>query len=222
VPESFKAGAWLLMVVLASVPARADATAVLPSPMPGYVPDLEEATCRLDPSGSWHLAGEAIAIRLAALDDARRAAYLRRAAGTESDPFAAKSVDGPAFVTFHVTVENGADGSLVFEPQRCWLRTASGQVRVPLDPVSAGSAYRLRDGELPPAYRPAIDTLFGSDVILRRGESAGGLLVYEGVRRRTKGFIVELHASTSDGEHRTCKAAYRREKKKDREKAESQ
>ena len=194
---------------------------VLPRPVPGFVPDPERATCRLDPSGAWFLPGDSVGLRLAPLDDALRVAYLKRAAGTESDPFAARSDGRPSFLTFHVTVENREHASLVFEPQRCWLRTNLGQVRVPLDAVSAGSAYRLRGGELPAAYRPAMETLLGGDEVLARAESAGGLLAYESVRPKTRSFVVELHASTGDGEHRTCRAAYRRETKKERKAREA-
>lgn len=192
----------------------------LPSPLPGFVPDPEQATCRLDPSGAWFLPGESVGLRLTPLDASLRAAYLKRAAGTDVDPFAAKSDDGPGFLTFHATVDNRGHAALVFEPQRCWLRTNGGQVRVPLDAVTAGSAYRMRGGEVPPAYMPALEVLFENDVVLRREESAGGLLVYEGIRPKTRWFVVELHASTGDGEHRTCRAAYRREKKKDRKAAQ--
>jgi hypothetical protein len=148
-------------------------------------------------------------VSLQLLDDAERRAYLQRATGRETDPFAAPAGAAPRFLTFVLLLEHTGEGRLVLEAQNCWLRGEGGLVLYPVGAEAAQAAYGVEGLEPAPAYAPALRAVLERSVVLEPGETVAGLLVYPSPKPRTKRFHVEVQLTTSSGDVVRMHAPYR-------------
>jgi hypothetical protein len=184
------------------------------SPLPGFEPDPEAAGQEPGEGGAWTFISGRVAARLTPLDDASRLAFLKDQAGAEIDPFAGRPGEPPPFITFHLVVANDSPDPVVFEPQKTWLVTNKGEVRVPLDRYAIGSAYRVAEAEMPPSYDAAAGALLSNEAVLARGQRVAGLLVYRPVKPKTRWFRVEIRMTDHEAGKIEFQAAYRKIKKK--------
>jgi hypothetical protein len=192
---------------IAALVAAAALCASLAAAPASWEPAPTPETSALE-GASWAVRTDAYVATLESLDDAQRWRYLRERAGAAADPFSAP--DGPGFLTFRLTLESRAAGTLVFDAGGTRLVTQDKTTRYPLDLPSIESAYGLLEREVPPAYRTIRGALFDGTVFLGSGQRAEGLLVFQGVSPRTRAFRIEVPLTTQDGSPGGLSAAYRR------------
>jgi len=170
-------------------------------PPGAFVPDASARGAPPLDGGVWTVDAPRYRARLALLDDASRARFLTTRTGSNTDPFRTPPRPGPpAFLTFLLQLENLGAEDLYFQPLLCPISTFKGEMRNPLDLSSIQTTYEMLDQQLPPAYAGVGKALFGDQVVLRKGESATGLLAYRTADLNTRSLRLEIHATTSSGE----------------------
>lgn len=203
----FAASSLVLLALLAPSPSRAKGPLLpfRPDPaVPGAPPLTGEA---------WSLATASASARLERIDDAARLAFIVEKTGFSIDPFAAGPDKARGFVNFRFDLENRSGGVVVFEAEGCRLVAGDHDARSPIDLPTLQSTYELFDRDMPPAFANVRKALFDGQVLLRPGEKASGLLVYQAVDPRAKVYRVEVSWSTADGSREGFEAPYRRPKK---------
>lgn len=156
--------------------------------------------------------GPGFTARVQRLDAAERQAYLRQVAGSPVDPFAGRPDEAPRYLTFLIQIQNDSDGSLVFQPQNCWLVTDKHEVLYPTGLEGLRTAHALVGVEMPPAYERSKPTVLEDSRTLEPGQSLAGLLVYQAPQPRTRGYRLDLQFATAAGEIVRLAAPYRRVK----------
>jgi hypothetical protein len=199
----------LLLAAALAPPATGAAKKEAPAPPGEFAPDAAAAGVPRIEGSTWILEADLFTARLAMLPDAARLAFIEQRAGSRVDPFGARDA---GFLTFLLEVESKAGGSLVLQPQRCRLITNLKEFGHPLDMPTLEASYALLDTELPPAYAVVRPALLDGEVVLPPGGQASGLLVYRGVKSKTRSFVVEILVTTPAGELAEFKVPYRRVK----------
>lgn len=170
------------------------------SPLPGYLPDPLDGSGRVNEDGAWVFSAGGISMRLSAVDEDGRWAWLERESGAMADPFGARGAGEPAYVSLLIELRNDSAGVVSFNPERIWLTAGGADIQRPLDLATMQSAYRMHDREMPPAYEKAGAALLQGDTLVRSGEHRVGLLVFRALEGRPDGFRVEIPLTTGDGD----------------------
>jgi hypothetical protein len=184
-----------------------------------FVPDVERETALGLEGATWIGSGPGYGVRLTALSDAERVAFLASAAGSGTDPFATRPGQRPRFLTFLLELDNGSTQEIAFNAQNCWLVTNRNEVLYPTGLARLGQDYRMLEREMPPAYARAGSAIVESSLILLPGQRHRGLLVYPQVHPKTRSYNVELQLTLGSGEVARIVAPYRRPRKSDGEPA---
>ena len=199
----------LTLLAASGCPAAAAAPVV-----PVYVPAPEtEGAPQLD-GDTWIGAGPLHSIRLTRIGDEARQAYIRKAVGSDTDPFASRPDQPEGYLTYLLQLANPGDAALIFNPGHCWLFTGN-EVRTPLGPADVSFSYQLADSGFPPAYEKAGQVLLHRMRVIEAGESLHGLLVYRAPKPSTRNFTVDVQLSLSTGDIVKFSAPYRRLTKKE-------
>ena len=163
------------------------------------VPDGERASEAALEGSTFVFENDAFRARLKQIDDAGRQAFFREKTDAVVDPFAADP-RSRGFVTFLLELESKTEGSLVFQPQNCQIKTNRTEIELPLDLPTIEASFSVMDREMPPAYRQVRPALFDGERVLRYGEKATGLLVFRGLDPKTRKLGVEIQLTTPRGE----------------------
>lgn len=193
--------------------AAAACREVCVTPLAGFEPDPEASGGELGGNGAWTFVSGTIAARLTPLDDAGRLAFLREETGAAADPFASRPGEPPPFITFHLVVANASPHPVSFEPQMTWLVPDKGSPRLPLDRITMGSAYRVAEADMPPAYEQASKALLSGVSTISHGGKVAGLLVFQPIGPKAKAFRVEIRLTDHMAESVDFHAAYRKTRK---------
>jgi hypothetical protein len=210
----------LLCALLAAVPAAPTVAAsssddglpppipTVPSPVPGYLPDPFAGTGTLTGSGAWVFAAGGVSMRLSALDEEGRWAWLQEQSGAHADPFGVRGGGEPNYVSLLVELRNDSAGVVAFNPDRIWLTAGGADIQRPLDLSTMQSAYRMYDREMPPAFERAGAALLQGNTLIQPGDQRVGLLVFRALEGRPKAFTVEIPLTTGAGDVVEFKAAW--------------
>jgi len=157
--------------------------------------------------------GTGYTARVQRIDEAERRAYLERVTGHPVDPFAAEPGRAPRYLTFLIEIRSDAAGSLVFQPQNCWLVTDRKEVLYPVGIDGLRTTYALSGLELGTAFEAAKPAVLEGSRTLEPGQALTGLLVYPVPRSRARRLTLDLQFATPDGEVVRLSAPYRRVKR---------
>lgn len=193
------------LLLIAFVPA-------LPSDsVRGFAPDTAKAGNATLHGKTWTEEGPGYALRLQAIDDAQRLAYIRHVTGHGIDPFASPPGRVSGFLSFVLEIENRGEGDISFNPQTCWMVTSRKRdLQSPFGLDRLSFEYSVSGRELPPAYRRVAPALLEQARTVSPGQSVSGLLIYKTVHPRTRWFHVDAVLSLPGGDIVRFSAPYRR------------
>lgn len=180
----------------------------VPSPVPGYLPDPYAGSGTLTDSGAWVFSAGGISMRLSALDDEGRWAWLRARSGAHADPFGVRGRGEPKYVALLVELRNDSAGVVAFNPDRIWLTAGGADIQRPLDQSTMQSAYRMHDREMPPAFERAAGAVLQGDTLVQPGGERVGLLVFRALEGKPKAFTLEIPLTTGAGDVVEFRAAW--------------
>jgi hypothetical protein len=177
-----------------------------------FVPDAARpGTMELDGT-TWTHDAPGLRVRVRRLDEGERQDYLRRVAGSHTDPFATAGDRPPRFATFLLEVDNRDQARLALHAESLWLVTEGDRIHHPVGLEQLAADYALVGDELPAAYEQVRPALVQGAWILSAGEKAAGLVVYPAVPPRTKRFRVDVQLTLANGDVVRVSAPYRRPK----------
>ena len=159
---------------------------------------------------TWTGLGPGFTLRLQALDETQRQAFIRRATGVATDPFATPTGQEPRFLTFLAELENNGAGTLVFRAPQCWLITNRNEHLSPIGMETLRSTYGVMGQSMSPAYERVGSAFLPTAHDLEPGRSLSGLLVYNMVKPSARRFRLEVQITTPSGDVVPVTAAYRR------------
>jgi hypothetical protein len=178
-----------------------------------FVPDRDAEGAPELRGATWLQYGKEFVIRLQQISDAERQAYIEKATGIPTDPFAGRPGVRPRFVAFVLEIENLGEGSLHMNPAHCWLSTNRSKIETPMGLTDLSFAYRVAGQDLPPAYEKVGPLLLDRPVVVPPKESVHGLLVYHNVEPKTRSYKVDVQLTMPDGDVVRFSAPYRRAKR---------
>lgn len=199
----------LLIAVSAGVPCPAGDPAE-----PVFLPDPEAEDAPVLSGSTWTQAGDDYAIHLQQIDDDARLAYITKATGLATDPFANRPDQPARFISFLLQVENLGESALELNPVHSWLSTNRPKIQRPIGLTDLAFEYRVAGSELPPAFQKVKPFLLDQPRSIGPGQSTHGLLVYRAVDPKTKTYHVDVQLSLPDGNVVRFAAPYRRVKAK--------
>jgi hypothetical protein len=161
---------------------------------------------------TWQEIGPGFTVRLQLVDDGQRQAYLQRATGSATDPFASPPDKPSGYHTFLLQIENQGSGEIIFQAQNCWLTSDRNDHLYPVGMEGLRATYGMLGHELTPAYERTGSALLENSFTVLPGRQAAGLLVYRSVKPKAKRFQVELQLTVSTGDVIRLNAPYRRPK----------
>lgn len=179
-----------------------------------FAPDPEAEGAPPIDGETWFIETPDYVARVSRLGNEERLLHLREQAGAFVDPFHPGHGPSPAFLTFLLELRSRAQGSLVFQPQRCRLITNRKEHRQPLDRPAVESSYGLLGREVPEAYRAALPALLDGEAVLRSGEGVSGLLVFREIDAKTRSFVVQILVTNPQGEVIEVNMPYKRIKQR--------
>jgi hypothetical protein len=198
----------LLVVSLSLSLLGSAATSGAASPAP-FAPDRAASARGALEGQTWTLEAPDCTLRLRLVGASERLAIIERTTGAPVDPFATPPGAERGFVSFAIEVENRAESTVIFHPERARLVVAH-DVDTPLGMQALETAYRLSGRDLPEAYRGAAAAVLEQSRTLAPGEALSGLLVFRAPRPRTRSFVTEVQLTLPSGTVATLAAPYRR------------
>jgi hypothetical protein len=175
-----------------------------------FVPDPEAPQAAMLSGSTWVGVGPGFTLRVQAIDEAQRQAFIRQVAGLETDPFATPPGQAPRFLTFLAQLENNGSGTLVFRAPQCWLITNRNEHLSPIGMESLQATYGVMGQSMSPAYEHVGSAFLPTARDLGPGDSLAGLLVYNMFKPQTKRYRLEIQITTPSGDVVPITAAYRR------------
>lgn len=179
-----------------------------------FVPDPGAGTTAILSGSTWIATGPEFTLRLQRIGEPERRAFIEKATGSRTDPFASPPDRPPGYVTFVMQLENNGGGSLVFRAQQCWLVTNRKKILSPIGAEGLRASYGLLGREMGPAYESGLSAVVPTTRTLEGGESLAGLLVYRAFDPATKRYRLEIQITTANGDVTMITAPYRRLKNK--------